>query len=88
VKRTEKTTRSQLARDQVMAALHDQVCHCGRRKAAGVSFCPKCVQSLPMELYRPLIANGGEGYGAAYLAALEFLDGLKLRADKRRAACG
>ena len=65
---------------EIIAALQGQKCPVDRRrKAAGVSFCAVCIRKLPGDLYRPLLANGGDQFDAPYLIALGFLQGLRKR---------
>lgn len=70
----------------ILAELYGQKCQCGKKKAAGATFCPKCIGLLPMELYRQLL-GGGTQYYSAYAIALGYLDGLvRLKKETRSRA--
>jgi hypothetical protein len=66
-----------LTHAEILESLYSQKCPAGNhKKAAGATFCARCIHKLPMDLYRPLLA-GGDSYDAAYIVATRFLSNLK-----------
>ncbi len=53
--------------------LGSEECQCGKPKKRGFSFCYGCYFSLPKDTRRDLYQKLGEGYEAAYEAAVAFL---------------
>jgi len=49
-------------------------CACGMPKKSGRSFCYKCYISLPKDMRRDLWLRIGDGYEAAYEAAVKYLE--------------
>ena len=49
-------------------------CHCGRPKQRGRSLCYRCYYKLPDDMRRALYRKIGNGYEAAYDAAIKFLE--------------
>lgn len=56
--------------------LESEECFCGRAKKSGKSFCYRCFTELPYEMRRALYKRIGDGYEAAYDAAVDYLDAL------------
>lgn len=48
-------------------------CQCGGKKGEGKSFCMKCYKALTLDMKRALYKRVGDGYEAAYAAAMAFL---------------
>lgn len=55
--------------------LRGALCHCGKPKTPGHSFCLRCYKSLPRKTQTDLYKRVGEGYEEAYDAAARVLDG-------------
>jgi hypothetical protein len=55
--------------------LRGALCHCGRPKTPGHSFCAECYKSLPREMQTALYKRVGTGYEEAYDAATRVLNG-------------
>jgi len=49
-------------------------CACGQPKKAGHSFCYRCYMRLPGDMRRDLWKRIGDGYEAAYEAAVKWLE--------------
>jgi hypothetical protein len=58
---------------ELVRDLRGTLCACGRGKQTGNSFCYRCYGSLPKDMQRALYRLVGDGYEAAYAAALQFL---------------
>jgi len=62
------------ARRVYLEALDRLKCQCGRVKQRGNSLCSKCYWRLPRAMRRDLYRKMGQGYEAAYDAAVQFLN--------------
>jgi len=56
--------------------LESEGCFCGRNKKSGKAFCYRCFAELPHDMRRALYKRIGDGYEAAYDAAVNYLDAL------------
>jgi len=61
----------------LLKELAGSACRCGRVKRPRQTFCSRCFQRLPPALKRALYRRIGEGYEAAYQAAVASLDGAR-----------
>ena len=54
--------------------LESEECFCGRHKQSGKALCFKCFRDLPFDMRNALYRKMGNGYEAAYDAAVNYLD--------------
>ena len=54
--------------------LESEECFCGMPKVSGKSFCYRCFTALPHDMRRELYKRVGDGYEAAYDAAVKYLE--------------
>jgi len=54
-------------------ALRSEECFCERPKKSGYSFCYRCYKALPRDMQRDLWQRMGDGYEAAFDAAVVYL---------------
>lgn len=60
---------------KLVAELKGTQCRCGKRKRARQTFCSDCYYRLPRNLRGALYQLVGQGYEAAYQAAVDYLEG-------------
>jgi hypothetical protein len=62
-----------MTRAGALAQLRRTNCACTNRKRPGKAFCPDCYHRLPQDMRAQLYQAIGEGYEAAYVAAVQQL---------------
>ena len=65
---------SKTARD-LIHELYAEQCRCDRPKERGETFCKRCYFNLPKPMRQALYRRVGEGYEAAYAAAVKHIQG-------------
>ncbi len=63
------------AQRELIDELNGTLCQCGAGKAAKQTFCRKCYFSLPKLMRQALYRRIGNGYEAAYAAAIANMEG-------------
>jgi hypothetical protein len=54
--------------------LESEECFCGRNKQSGKALCFKCFRDLPFDMRNGLYQQIGNGFEAAYDAAVKYLE--------------